>query len=106
MTVTPEKAAGSVEFNGETYHFCSQSCVKKFQADPSRYIESKHVDACCSESDPHRHTNTPPKAAARAADVIYTCPMHPEIVRDQPGNCPICVMALEPRPVTLAEENP
>ncbi len=36
----------------------------------------------------------------------YTCPMHPEIVRDEPGNCPICGMALEPRTVTLeAEEN-
>jgi Cu+-exporting ATPase len=37
----------------------------------------------------------------------YTCPMHPEIVRDQPGNCPICGMALEPRTVTaIEEENP
>jgi len=31
------------------------------------------------------------------ADTLYTCPMHPEIVRDEPGNCPICGMALEPR---------
>jgi Cu+-exporting ATPase len=29
--------------------------------------------------------------------IEYTCPMHPEIVRDRPGNCPICGMALEPR---------
>ncbi|KAF5292178.1 hypothetical protein FQR65_LT11276 [Abscondita terminalis] len=27
----------------------------------------------------------------------YTCPMHPEIIRDQPGSCPICGMSLEPR---------
>jgi Cu+-exporting ATPase len=26
----------------------------------------------------------------------YTCPMHPEVVRDEPGNCPICGMTLEP----------
>jgi Cu+-exporting ATPase len=33
--------------------------------------------------------------------------MHPEIVRAEPGSCPICGMALEPRTVTLAaEENP
>jgi Cu+-exporting ATPase len=32
--------------------------------------------------------------------------MHPEIVRDEPGACPICGMALEPRVVTLAESNP
>jgi Cu+-exporting ATPase len=29
--------------------------------------------------------------------IEYTCPMHPEIVRDRPGSCPICGMALEPR---------
>ena len=32
--------------------------------------------------------------------------MHPEIVRDGPGSCPICGMALEPRRVTLEEKNP
>jgi Cu+-exporting ATPase len=29
--------------------------------------------------------------------IEYTCPMHPEVVRNQPGACPICGMALEPR---------
>jgi Cu+-exporting ATPase len=33
----------------------------------------------------------------------YTCPMHPEIVRDAPGDCPICGMALEPTTVMLEE---
>ncbi len=37
---------------------------------------------------------------------MYTCPMHPEIVRDRPGNCPICGMALEPLlPTADAEED-
>ncbi|HSF77275.1 MAG TPA: copper-translocating P-type ATPase [Steroidobacteraceae bacterium] len=26
----------------------------------------------------------------------YTCPMHPEVLRDEPGNCPLCGMTLEP----------
>ena len=39
-------------------------------------------------------------AAPPRAKVEYTCPMHPEIVRDAPGACPICGMALEPRTVT------
>jgi Cu+-exporting ATPase len=34
----------------------------------------------------------------------WTCPMHPEIVSDRPGSCPICGMALEPRTSTIAEE--
>ena len=33
----------------------------------------------------------------------YTCPMHPEIVRNKPGSCPICGMALEPRTVTMED---
>ena len=36
----------------------------------------------------------------------YTCPMHPQIVRDGPGACPICGMALEPRTVTVNAANP
>ncbi len=43
-----------------------------------------------------------PVAATR---VEYTCPMHPEIVRPGPGNCPICGMALEPRTVTAQQED-
>src|SRR6266566_6908741 len=29
--------------------------------------------------------------------MIYTCPMHPQIEQDHPGNCPICGMTLEPK---------
>ncbi|WP_246104785.1 copper-transporting P-type ATPase [Sphingomonas xanthus] len=42
-------------------------------------------------------------AAAGAAGTIWTCPMHPEIQRDGPGQCPICGMALEPIEPTLEE---
>ena len=36
----------------------------------------------------------------------WTCPMHPEIVRDGPGNCPICGMTLEPAGISSDEPNP
>jgi Cu+-exporting ATPase len=36
--------------------------------------------------------------------MIYTCPMHPEIERDHPGNCPICGMSLEPKTPIGADE--
>ncbi len=31
------------------------------------------------------------------ATSVYTCPMHPEVVSDQPGKCPTCGMDLEPK---------
>ncbi|MFP5460119.1 MAG: copper-transporting P-type ATPase [Gammaproteobacteria bacterium] len=37
-----------------------------------------------------------PVLAPSGAATIYTCPMHPQIRQDRPGNCPICGMALEP----------
>jgi len=48
-----------------------------------------------------------PEVPIAARRTEYTCPMHPEIVRAEPGSCPICGMALEPRTVAAtAEENP
>jgi Cu+-exporting ATPase len=48
----------------------------------------------------------PESPALPATKTEYTCPMHPEIVRTEPGACPICGMALELRTVTVEEENP
>jgi Cu+-exporting ATPase len=42
--------------------------------------------------------------APKAAGTQWTCPMHPQIVRDAPGTCPICGMALEPKTVGVEEE--
>lgn len=52
-------------------------------------------------AEPALATTTPqaqPSAQAPANDaVVYTCPMHPEIIRNAPGNCPICGMKLVPK---------
>jgi Cu+-exporting ATPase len=47
----------------------------------------------------HDHGAEPSQAAPGAppANAIYTCPMHPEIVKKEPGNCPICGMKLVPK---------
>lgn len=70
----PKYVAGH---DGHTYHFCSAGCRDKFVADPSRYLENR--------SGP-----TAPEGT------IYTCPMHPEVRQEGPGDCPKCGMALEP----------
>ncbi len=92
MTVDPTSAAGSVDYQGHTYYFCSKGCAAKFQADPEKYLRPQPE----------------PMPVARAG-VEYTCPMHPEIRQIGPGSCPKCGMALEPVSVTresLEEVNP
>ena len=68
----------SFEHRGETYWFCSAGCHTKFAADPERYLTKKG------------------EAKPLPQGTLYTCPMHPEIVKEGPGHCPICGMALEP----------
>jgi P-type Cu+ transporter len=88
---------GTAEHEGTTYYFCSPRCREKFRADPGAYV---HSQGATSEPRPI----AAPAPAPTAAKTEYTCPMHPEIVRDRPGSCPICGMALEPRVVSLEEE--
>ena len=65
---------------GHDYHFCSAGCRTKFVADPARYLSTQATIAAIP---------APP-------GTTYTCPMHPQIVQEGPGACPICGMALEP----------
>jgi len=39
MQVDPTKAAGTSEYNGKTYYFCSKRCKEKFDADPAQYAK-------------------------------------------------------------------
>jgi P-type Cu+ transporter len=107
MTVDPQHAAGQVEYKGETYYFCSTHCVHKFREDPERYLVKSPAPAAVQLTRKKEPAQAPlQQAATRSNEKIeYTCPMHPEIVRDAPGFCPICGMALEPRTATLEEDN-
>ena len=93
MNVDPAKAAATAEHQNETYYFCSKGCAAKFVADPAKYL-AKDVPA-----------KTQPQAPP-AAGTQYTCPMDPQIVRDRPGACPICGMALEPVTPAADATNP
>ncbi|NGX14891.1 heavy metal translocating P-type ATPase [Wenzhouxiangella sp. XN24] len=82
MTVDPETSKYRAEYDGTTWHFCAPRCRDKFLEDPGSYLGESH----------------PPPPAPPGT--IYTCPMHPEVRQEGPGDCPICGMALEPEEVT------
>jgi P-type Cu+ transporter len=93
MTVTSE-AKHSYEHVGQAYYFCSAGCKAKFSADPQKYLVP---------ASPSVVKDVSPAMAGS----IYTCPMHPEIKQDHPGDCPKCGMALEPElPILDEEANP
>ncbi|MBI2835256.1 MAG: heavy metal translocating P-type ATPase [Acidobacteria bacterium] len=104
MTVDPAAAEFTLDLEGQTYYFCWRGCLEKFQADPARYTTpaspTQHLAPSTEQAAPSTER---PVLATPLSKVEYTCPMHPEIVRDEPGACPICGMALEPRTVTADE---
>jgi Cu+-exporting ATPase len=90
MTIEDSDAAAESTYKGTTYYFCSSSCKEAFDGDPESYIAVKGGLSI--------------KTDETKVGEMFTCPMHPEIVRDAPGNCPICGMALEPKTITAGEE--
>ncbi|MEE8270351.1 MAG: heavy metal translocating P-type ATPase [Alphaproteobacteria bacterium] len=88
MAVDPATATHRHDHRGATYYFCCAGCREKFRGAPDRYLSGAGAAA---EPAP--------------AGTLYTCPMHPEIVQEGPGSCPICGMALEPQGIP-ADDGP
>lgn len=40
MDVDPDTAAGSSEYKGKTYYFCSPGCKKSFDDTPAKFVEA------------------------------------------------------------------
>jgi Cu+-exporting ATPase len=134
MTVDPAASKQTAEHAGHTYHFCSASCQGKFVAAPENYLTAtdpvcgmtvdrataKHFSRhegpgfyFCStgcqakfEAEPQKYLDDRSASEPMPKGTQYTCPMHPEIIRDKPGACPICGMALEPMGVPTGDEGP
>lgn len=79
MTVEIKEDTRSENYDGESHYFCSEKCQTKFRTDPYFYA-SGNAASVGQQAQPGTQ---------------WTCPMHPEIIRDEPGACPICGMALE-----------
>jgi P-type Cu+ transporter len=89
MKVDPATAKHHTQHGGRTIYFCSAGCKAKF--------------ATTAADSANAATAT----RSTAGTTEWTCPMHPEVIRSAPGDCPLCGMALEPRTVTAVEpENP
>src|SRR6266487_3525636 len=93
MTVDAHKAAGSFEYKGKSYFFCSLGCREKFKAEPERYLNHKPATPIEIQRAPKQKDPVATPTGRGTDTVTYTCPMHPEIVRDASGSCPICGMA-------------
>jgi len=107
MTVDPAKTPHKIVHAGETYYFCSAGCVKKFQADPQKYIAASRApqEPTVVQLTPLGAAPAKPSHAQTSDGRIYTCPMHPEVQQVGPGSCPKCGMALEPLEITGGEED-
>jgi Cu+-exporting ATPase len=82
------------DYEGTTFYFCSDQCLEKFKDSPERFLSDgtdRPNSGDSSETDTATHK-------------IYTCPMHPEIRQDSPGDCPKCGMALEPETPKAADQ--
>ncbi|RWH72036.1 heavy metal translocating P-type ATPase [Mesorhizobium sp.] len=134
MTVDPAAGKPTAEHDGRTFHFCSERCRTKFVVEPESYLtatdpvcgmsvdraSARHFvrhdsqgfyfcSAVCRgkfEAEPAKYLAGRPEPQPMPKGTQYTCPMHPEIIRDKPGSCPICGMALEPMGVPTGDEGP
>src|ERR1044072_323355 len=78
MTVNPETAAGSFDYNGKTYYFCAKHCLHKFSQNPELFLSKSSTP-----------TQIQPIGITRQKDTReFTCPMHPEVRQGGHGSCP------------------
>ena len=92
------------EHDGKPYYFCCARCQTKFAAEPNAYLAKQRASLSTSAVIATPHSQAATTNAADSDAAIYTCPMHPEIRQDRPGDCPKCGMALEPVMPTLDED--
>src|SRR5229473_6961640 len=103
MSVDPATAKHRIEHAGRTYFFCSRGCRDKFAADPAQYLSRGEPPAAPAQRAAVERPAPGALPEPARGEVLWTCPMHPQIIRKEPGACPICGMALEPMTPTGAE---
>jgi Cu+-exporting ATPase len=101
MHIALDEAVGHLDYHGETYYFCSESCLDKFRANPGAFVATQSQASAFPPAERPLTPGTPADAERE-----FTCPMDPEVRQRGPGACPKCGMALEPvdaAPLTKTE---
>ncbi len=93
MVVDPTTTRHRSQHDGRDWYFCSSKCQSRFDENPANYVDDQYPG--------DKPVGEEKQKAAAVPAAIYTCPMHPEIRQQGPGDCPICGMALEPEQVNL-----
>lgn len=88
MTADPASAGHSSGHKGTEYYFCLTRCPERFEKAPNDFLEPRR----------------PREPVAKGTR--YTSPMHSDIMRDGPEDCPICSMALETMDIPSADAAP
>jgi len=101
MTLSTHSKKQSTKYQGQIYFFCSLSCLNKFKFDPEKYLLPPQQ---ANSSEPES-SSSELSISSESDTRTYTCPMHPEVIQDGPGICPICGMALEPKLPSSGEQN-
>ena len=117
MSLDPALSEFTVERDGDRHDFCSKRCMMAFESNPQDFLSTRKVSLSMADLTMEGEPPSPScchggGSATVTAQTVpapegaeFTCPMHPEIVQDQPGSCPICGMALEARGVPVGDED-
>ena len=84
MVVSPETAAASYEYKGETYYFCTP-CKERFAADPEKYLEKKEKGGSFgTPATTHAHSTVQhgEMTATPQGDFRRSCLQHESITRN------------------------
>lgn len=107
MKVDPSRAGATRQHGANTYYFCCEGCARKFSNTPANYAAASDtsVSPVGTRELQTTHPNSVPERAVVSTeaqskyidDQVYVCSMDMEVRATEPGPCPNCGMALEPR---------
>ncbi len=99
MRIDAQTAKHSYRLHDIVYYFCSASCRRKFVTNSAKYLDR-------SRQPVDQHATQTLATEPSDGEKLWTCPMHPQIVQHEPGECPVCGMALESMIPSAEEDNP